>query len=87
MNLKGHKHEIFVAEFPTQSKPFWIDDRILGSKIIFFIFLMFGPDIRDVILYAHAEHAVKITKRMLSKRASKLTKIIVFFQSLSCPYV
>jgi hypothetical protein len=29
------KHEIFVAEFFTQSKPVWVDDLELGSKLFF----------------------------------------------------
>ncbi len=64
--------------FHSQSKHVWV--WILGKKNDYLF--MFGPYIRHVILYAHAEHAVRITKRKLSMRASKLTK--KNFQSLSC---
>ncbi len=46
-HLKGHKHEMFVTEFFTQSKPVRVDDfKELGDKNNF---LKFGPDIFDFV--------------------------------------
>jgi hypothetical protein len=51
-HFKGPKHEIFVTKLFTQSKPVFVDDL-----------KMFGPDICDFVILAHAQNAHKIIKR------------------------